>query len=646
MTLQEVARALGGEVCGNQVRAPGPGHRPEDRSLSVRLDANAPGEFIVHTFSPRDDPIRCKDYVRAKLGIPPWNGTDKAHGNTEIAAYNYTNEHGELLFQVVRYQPKAFRQRRPDGSGGWRWNLKGVRRVLYRLPQVIEAATKDQAIFICEGEKAVDALLKIGVTATCSPGGAGKWRGDYARVLEGAQVVVLPDNDEAGKKHAHQVATSLRGYAASVKVLELPGLPEKGDPHDWCAAGGTAEALWELVQEPEAMPATAREANEGTEGADWLRYAICNDKGRPLANLANTLLALRSDPKLKDALSFDEMLRAVFFNGAPILDTDVTAIQEYLQHAGLRWLSKDTTHAAVDLRASERAIHPLRNYLSSLTWDGKPRLQSWLSDYLGADRNPYTERIGIMFMVAMVARIFRPGCKADYMMVLEGGQGNFKSSACQIIGGQWFSDNLPDVTAAKDASQHLRGKWLIEVSEMHAMGKAETALLKAFVTRTTERYRPSYGRKEVIEPRQCVFIGTTNKSNYLRDETGGRRFWPVLTCKIDIDALASDRDQLFAEAVGLYRLKEKWWPDRDFEMEHILKEQDARFEGDAWEELVTQWLTDNDNSRVSVCEVARKALSMEVPRIGTAEQRRISAILQRLGWRADKDWQGRCYKRP
>jgi predicted P-loop ATPase len=201
------------------------------------------------------------------------------------------------------------------------------------------------------------------------------------------------------------------------------------------------------------------------------------------------------------------------------------------------------------------------------------------------------------------------------------------------------------LTGGKDVSLHLRGKWLIEVAEMHATSRAEAALLKSFISRTTEQYRPSYGRREVIEPRQCVFVGTTNKNIYLKDETGGRRFWPIKVGNIKIDALAHDRDMLFAEAVKLYRDGIQWWPDRDFEKEYIMPEQADRYENDAWEESISAYVKTKD--RVLIGEVARQALFIETPRIGTADQRRIAAVLETLGWhRLKVDWQGKRWWGP
>ena len=376
----------------------------------------------------------------------------------------------------------------------------------------------------------------------------------------------------------------------------------------------------------------------------WKEGWQVNDKGMPRSNLANALHSLRNAPELTDALSRDDMLRADMLEQAvplsrvphtglrPIRDVDVTAIQEWLQRAGLSSVTKDTTHQAVQGRASERAYHPVRDYLTGLHWDGSKRLDRWLSNYLGAEHTPYTGRIGRMFLIAMVARVLKPGCKADYMLVLEGLQGARKSTACMILAGTWFSDSLPDLRGGgKDVAQHLNGKWLIEVAEMSALDKAEAAALKAFITRTTERYRPSFGRAEVIEPRQCVFIGTTNKEAYLRDETGGRRFWPVKVGTINTDALAHDRDQLFAEAVAAFRAGEKWWPDSEFEREFIKPEQDARYEADAWEQAVADYV--QDKAKVTILEVAVHGLGFDKPKLGTADQRRIGAALERVGWK-------------
>jgi predicted P-loop ATPase len=383
----------------------------------------------------------------------------------------------------------------------------------------------------------------------------------------------------------------------------------------------------------------------------WLADCICSETGKVLPTLANALIGLRT--VMPGMFAYDKMMRATMlmsplakepgFKPRVVTDVDVGFLQERLQHLGLKQLAKDTVHQAVDVRAYECRFHPVRNYLESLEWDGKSRISTLFPRYFGADDTEYAKAIGCMFLVAMVARIFEPGAKADYMVVLEGPQGNLKSTACRILGGPWFSDGLPPISAGKDVSQHLRGKWLIEVAEMHAMDRAETALLKAFISRQEERYRPSFGRKEVVEPRQCLFIGTTNRDTYLRDETGGRRFWPVRTDIINVEALAHDRDLLFAEAVARYQEGARWWPDADFEREHIIPEQAARYEADVWEENIEAFLRGDPVKcepgprRVTIGHVARDALHLETPKIGTADQRRIAAALERLHWRREND---------
>jgi hypothetical protein len=437
-------------------------------------------------------------------------------------------------------------------------------------------------------------------------------------------------SDSSRSAAAFRKGAALRRKGCTFEEM-VAALHADPDIADWAREKGEANGQREL-----------RRIWENAQPQDWLDHCQRNSEGNLRSNLANMMVGLREAPELHDLFAYDEMLRAPLLmrqfpeanmplDPHPIRDADVTAVQELLQLAGLTAVSKDTAHAAVDLRARERAFHPVRDYLNALRWDGTERLGSWLNNCLGVEIDDYARGIGTMFLLAMVARIFDPGCKADYMLVLEGPQGAQKSTACAILGGQWFSDSLPDIRSGKDVSQHLNGKWLIEVAELSALDKAEAAALKAFITRPIERYRPSFGRKEVIEPRQCVFIGTTNKTAYLRDETGGRRFWPVKVGAIDTDALAKDRDHLFAEAVAQYRKGRRWWPSQAFEAKHIAPQQETRYEADAWEEAIRAFLV--GLGRCTVLEVARGALFIETPRLGTADQRRIAAALERLHWR-------------
>ncbi len=397
-----------------------------------------------------------------------------------------------------------------------------------------------------------------------------------------------------------------------------------------------------------APAATASETD--AEADEWSQYLQRDDHGNAIPNLANAAHILRRAPAVVGLFAYDEMLRHSLLQKAipggrseplveprPMHDADVGVVQEWLQRHELRRLGKDVTHQAIDLVARENGFHPVREYLTGLIWDGTPRLLTWLHKYMGAEASDYHTGIGKMFLIAMVARIMRPGCKADYMPVFEGPQGARKSTACAILGGKWFSDSLPDLHQgdAVRLSMSLRGKWIVEIAEMSSISKAEAGALKAFLTQTEERYVPKYGRVEVIEPRQCVFIGTTNKTAYLRDETGGRRFWPVKIGIIKTDDLIRDRDQLFAEAMHVFAAGTPWWPTQAFEQEHIAPQQEARYEADAWEGAVAKFLEElpSDKKLVTVLDVARQCLFIDTPRLGTADQRRIAAAMERLGWR-------------
>ena len=336
----------------------------------------------------------------------------------------------------------------------------------------------------------------------------------------------------------------------------------------------------------------ARERRNDADEPEWLSKLREPDH-KLISNQANAVAAL--EIMLPDHFAFDEMLQAAVllrpieeeqaFTQRAIRDTDISLLQNKLQHIGFKRMAFDTIHRALEVISTRNKFHPVRDYL-----DGLP--------------------------------------------VIEGPQGTLKSTACAILGGEWFSDNLPDITNYKDASKHLRGKWLLEVSEMHAYSRAEAAQLKSFITRQVERFRPSYGRLQVIEPRQCVFIGTTNKDTYLRDETGGRRFWPVKVGNIDVDALARVRDQLSAEAVERFNRGEQWWPDKKFEQEHIMPEQATRYEADeAWEEAIRKFLL--SKTKTMVGQIATDCLGFQMARIARTDQLRIMTAMERLGWKRE-----------
>jgi hypothetical protein len=320
---------------------------------------------------------------------------------------------------------------------------------------------------------------------------------------------------------------------------------------------------------------------------------------------------------------------AASFKPRPLTDVDITFAVRWYNRSGFPDATKTGVHDALMAFAEQTIISPVRHYLEALQWDGHARINSWLTEYCGAEDRPLTRKMGAAWLVSAVARALQPGCKADHALVLEGRQGAGKSSALRTLAGEaWFFDGLHDLHS-KDASAGLRGKWIVELPELSAMRRSDVEAVKAFLSRTEERFRPAYGRSEVIEPRRVVFAGTTNRADYLSDDTGNRRFWPVRIERADLDYLARDRDQLWAEAARRYHDTQKWWLDREGEAEAALVVS-QRTADDPWEADVLTIV--RGLREVSTRDVFER-MSIDLDRRSRPDAFRIVGILTRAGWR-------------
>jgi predicted P-loop ATPase len=337
----------------------------------------------------------------------------------------------------------------------------------------------------------------------------------------------------------------------------------------------------------------------------------------------------------------------------PWTDTDTATLQTYIQKRFIPKIARDKIDAIVSMHARQRnAFHPVRDYLQALKWDGTPRLNNWLRDYMtrGNTQPPeYLAAVGAAWMISAVARIMEPGCQADYALVFEGDQGTRKSSALRGLAGgaEYFSDSLPADLAHKDAKDHLRGKWIVELPDLAQFKRTEIETVKAFLTRRDENYRPAYGRHEVRFPRQCIFAGSTNEETYLVDPTGNRRFWVVGNCHVNLVAIKRDRDQLWAETVTRYLAGEAWYLTTD-ELESLARtEAGERVAHDPWTSQVAEiTATRLPGPDVSPGEV------MEHMNLPTTERHarnagRVGTVLTSIGWKRGKrhNTRGQLYVR-
>lgn len=591
----------------------------------------------------------------------------------------YRDREGRLLGYVHRFKTSdggkeilpVVWARNADGREEWRWQQWGVPRPLYGLDRLRD----DRPILIVEGEKCADAAHEVlgdKIDVISWPGGGNAvtkvdwtpiakrkvvlWPDCDAKTFKNDTTRLLPEKDQPGVKAMEAIGTQLLELGCDVRivVIPLPGAKSDGwDVADAIEGGATREDLVALLKElrrcaaAQAQQAPApTSAAAGTDvDAGW-HCDLLRRRGEIVPCVANIVKILTRDRSWSGIVGYDEFAsRTVKL--APLPKCHDVRLAE--SDAG-EWTDVDTSYTAVwmtnvygltpaggmideaiELVARVNAFHPVRSYFASLAWDGTKRLDSWLSDYLGTPNNEYTQRVGRWFLIAMVARVMRPGVKFDYCLVLEGTQGLRKSTALRVLAGEWFSDTELDLSN-KDAMSAIRGKLLHEFSEMGSIARAESARQKSFLSRQIDEFRPTYGRREIRCPRQLVFAGSTNEWQWNKDPTGGRRFWPIeVGAEIRTDLLEEMRDALFAEAVAEYTRGARFWPTAEEQRSLFDPVQLQRESEDAFVDPIHDWMEGLMRAEFTLADVLQEALKLDAGRMTRDVMTRVGMLLKKLG---------------
>lgn len=402
-------------------------------------------------------------------------------------------------------------------------------------------------------------------------------------------------------------------------------------------------------KKPDQMPAMS-DANSVTDDNSFLNEVNESTFGKPVSSEAFKLMR-----EMKLNVGFNDFKQCMSVTGrlpwdssnhvnfprdwAPVDQAGLRmAIQQF---PGMARIAKDQVEEALVAYVDRRRFNPVTDYLSALKWDEIPRLDALLTHYFNADDIEFASLVGPKFLIGMVARAMRPGCKRDEVLILEGNQGTLKSTALNVLAGgdAYFADHLPDVNS-KDAIIQLHGNWLIEIGELSALRKSEAEDIKRFIVSRTDKYRPPFGRVSIEVPRTSVMAGTTNADTYLKDPTGARRFWPVRCGSIDLDGLRRDRDQLFAEAMVRFQAGERWWLEGVHELQSAAMQTEARQERDEWYDDILAYLMRMElcGNTITMRGVMEDGLGITDPNLkrrGTTG--RIAAILRAEGYRRTRD---------
>lgn len=624
--------------------------------------------------------------------IPPPDAPEPYFGGS--AHWAYHDATGRLLFYVERHDPDGDRKRYNPWTwcaSKWRKQAWPSPRPLYRLPELKPGVD----VVLVEGEKCADAATIMFPTrcAMTWPGGAAAVGNVDWSPLKGHKVYLWPDADDAGKKCRDRVLEALKDIATEVWVFNVSDMPEKWDIADALAAGWDFKRVqaWrsELVagatrlakhvypelptpativsqRPPEdalerATLATKAELDMSArhwKGASWRHHLIMGGKeaDTPIKCVANCVVPFRHAPEWVGVLRWDEMAQTIRcarptpWGEHPTEWTDHhdTKAAEWLDRTGLHYGTGAVAEAVIAV-ARENSYHPVREYLDGLKWDGKSRLDSWLTVYCGVAHTEYSIFAGRAMMVSAVARAFEPGVYVKSMLMLVGGQDVGKSEVFAILGGAWYGVQHGEIRGdAQKAKEQCCKLWIIEISELATMRGSEVEDVKSFISTRTDVYRPAYARHVQTIKRHCVFAGTSNREDVLKDTTGNVRFHPVTVgTEFDLVELKRDRDQLWAEAVNAYQSGWKWWATDNELRALIATEQETYMEQDEWIAPIVTWLDAPMNEHTKefrLEEILSGALCMEKSKFGLGEQRRAGDIMRRLGFFNTRSSEGKRLK--
>lgn len=388
---------------------------------------------------------------------------------------------------------------------------------------------------------------------------------------------------------------------------------------------------------------------EVPEDQAWTGLLQRTSKGALEIMEANVEVYLQHHPHLKGMLAWDALAVEIAVrepppwpragSGAYWTDHDSECFCLWMQRTTHQRFRRDCVDLALRPVAKRVVFHPILEWLDAVTWDNQPRLDRWLTIATGCEDSPYAAFIGAKTLIAAVARVRKPGCKVDTVLVLEGWQGALKSTLLrELTGDQWYTDTSIRDVDDKDTAMKMRGKWIVEVAENGTFSKAHAEHLKAWISQRDDRQRDPFARKVQSVPRQSVLIGTTNRSDWGADDTGGRRFWPIRVTRCDLDWMRANHRQLWAEADARFKAGEIWWAeDGDPVLTTLRAQQAARYVADPSIALVSRWMAARPAGapNPTTLEIAQLALATPTERLDRRASLRVSAIMRSLGYETD-----------